>query len=115
MQNLFALETPWHTPWMVRVLPVVTRIAEHHRSRTIFTRFIPPQRPEEMPGSWQRYYQRWRDLTLERIDPQWLDLVSPLAALTPPAGVLDKRFYSPFAEPILADLLRRRGTDGLVI
>ena len=26
MQNLFAEETPWHTPWMARVLPVVTRM-----------------------------------------------------------------------------------------
>lgn len=53
MQNIFALETPWHTPWMVRVLPVVTRIAEHHPQRTIFTRFISPQRPEQMSGSWR--------------------------------------------------------------
>jgi nicotinamidase-related amidase len=30
MQNVFAEETPWHTPWMARVLPVVTRIAERH-------------------------------------------------------------------------------------
>jgi hypothetical protein len=38
MQNLFALNTPWHTPWMARVLPVVTRLAERHPSRTVFTR-----------------------------------------------------------------------------
>ena len=53
MQNLFALDTPWHTPWMARVLPVVTRIAEDHRAQTVFTRFIPPERPDQMPGSWQ--------------------------------------------------------------
>lgn len=115
MQNLFALETPWHTPWMVRVLPVVTRIARHYPSRTVFTRFLPPQRPEQMPGSWQRYCERWRDLTMERIDPHWLDLVPPLAALTPPAEIVDKRLYSPFSEPKLPDLLRRRGTDALFI
>ena len=28
MQNLFAERTPWHTPWMTRVLPVVLRIAD---------------------------------------------------------------------------------------
>jgi hypothetical protein len=115
MQNLFALETPWHTPWMVRVLPVVTRIAQERPRDTILTRFIPPQRPDQMPGTWQRYYERWRDLTLERIDPHWLDLVAPLTALSPPAEIVDKRFYSPFSEPRLADLLRRRGTDALVI
>jgi nicotinamidase-related amidase len=28
MQNLFAEDTPWHTPWMNRVLPIVVEIAE---------------------------------------------------------------------------------------
>src|ERR1700747_3139599 len=82
MQNLFALETPWHTPWTVRVLPVVTRIAERHQARTVFTRFIPPERPDQMPGSWQRYYERWQDLTRERIDPELLESVAP--SLLPP-------------------------------
>ena len=41
MQNLFAEDTPWHTPWMKRVLPVVAGIAERHAEQTIFTRFIP--------------------------------------------------------------------------
>jgi nicotinamidase-related amidase len=115
MQNIFAEETPWHTPWMARVLPVVTRIAERHPSRTIFTRFIPPCRPDQMPGSWQRYYERWRELTLERIDPWLIDLVPPLATLAPPAEVIDKRAYSPFSEPQLSDLLRRRRGDSLLI
>ena len=42
MQNMFAEETPWHTPWMKRVLPVVAALVERHPDRTIFTRFIPP-------------------------------------------------------------------------
>jgi nicotinamidase-related amidase len=115
MQNVFAEDTPWHTPWMARVLPVVTRIAERHPSRTVFTRFIPPRRPDRMPGSWQRYYERWRELTLERIEPRLIELVPPLAALAPPAEVIDKRVYSPFSESELGDLLRRRRIDGLVI
>jgi nicotinamidase-related amidase len=115
MQNLFALDTPWHTPWMVRVLPIVVRIAGRHAQRTVFTRFIPPQRPDRMPGSWRRYYQHWQDLTRERLDPRLIELVPPLAALAPPAAVIDKHFYSPFSEPELAALLSRRGTDSLVI
>jgi nicotinamidase-related amidase len=96
MQNVFAEETPWHTPWMARVLPVVTRIAERYPSRTVFTRFIPPRRPDRMQGSWHRYYERWRELTLERIDPRLIELVPPLAVLAPPAAVIDKGVYSPF-------------------
>jgi nicotinamidase-related amidase len=115
MQNLFALETPWHTPWMARVLPVVRRIAEHHPSRTVFTRFIPPRRPDQMPGSWHRFYERWQDLTLDRIDPQLIELVPQLAALAPPAEVIDKRVYSPFVGSQLRELLRRRGADSLLI
>ena len=69
MQRLFAEDTPWHTPWMERVLPVVARIAEAHPEQTIFTRFIPPRHPDEMRGTWRRFYRRWAELTLERIDP----------------------------------------------
>ena len=115
MQNLFAEETPWHTPWMQRVLPVVVRIAEFRPERTIFTRFIPPRRPEDLPGSWQRFYRRWAELTLDRIDRRWLELVPPLQRLAPPAAVLDKRGYSPFAEPGLAPLLQERRAEALVI
>jgi nicotinamidase-related amidase len=115
MQNLFALDTPWHTPWMARVLPVVVRIAEHRPARTVFTRFVPPQRADDMHGSWRRYYERWQDLTRERIDPGLIELVSPVRALAPPAEVIDKRVYSPFSEPALLALLRRCGTEALVI
>jgi hypothetical protein len=41
MQNLFAEDTPWHTPWMKLVLPVVERIAERHpnaRSSPVLSR-----------------------------------------------------------------------------
>lgn len=115
MQNLFAEDTPWHTPWMERVLPVVHRIAVRHRERTIFTRFIPPARPEDMGGTWRRYYERWRELTRERLDPRLLHLVEPLAELVPPAVVIDKAVYSAFSQPSLLQLLRERGIDSLVI
>ena len=50
MQNLFAPNAPWSTPWMPRVLPVVTEIAGRFPERTVFTRFIPPDTPEAAPG-----------------------------------------------------------------
>ena len=68
-----------------------------------------------MSGSWRRYYERWRDLTLERIDPKLIELVSDLAALAPPAEVIDKQVYSPFFGPQLPELLRRRQIDSLII
>src|SRR6185312_13239171 len=89
MQNLFAEDTPWHTPWMERVLPVVAAIARHQPGRTIFTRYIPPYAADAR-GTWRHYFDRWRDLARDRIDPRLLELVSPLAAMVPPAALLDK-------------------------
>jgi nicotinamidase-related amidase len=115
MQTVFAERTDWHVPWLQRVLPTVQRIAEAQAERTIFTRFVPPTVPGQMPGSWQRYYRRWRHMTGERIDPAMIELVPPLHALAPPAQVIDKSRYSPFTEQTLPDLLRQRRIDTLVI
>ena len=115
MQNLFAEGTPWHTPWMKRVLPMIALIAERHPERTIFTRFIPPRHPDELPGTWRRFYRRWAELTLDRLNPHWLDLVPELSRFAPPAAVVDKRLYSPFTEPALHLLLRSRQADTLLV
>lgn len=115
MQNLFARRTQWYTPWMERVLPVVVRIAERHPSRTIFTRFIPLAHAGEGRGTWRRYYERWSSMTTENLDPGTVDLVPELAALAPPADVVDKRVYSPWVETDLDDRLRARGVDTLII
>lgn len=115
MQNLFAEPTDWHTPWMERVLPIVERLARAHPDRTVFTRFIPPHSAEEMEGAWRRYYQRWASITTARLPPRLLELVPPLAALVPPATVIDKRVYSPWNGSQLHDRLRAMGADTLVI
>jgi nicotinamidase-related amidase len=115
MQNVFCEDTPWHTPWMRRVLPAVERVARHRAADTIFTRFVPPRGAEEMPGAWRRYYERWKDLTLANIDPRLLELLPSLKCHAPPAAVVDKRHYSAFAAPALPPLLKERGIDSLVI
>jgi nicotinamidase-related amidase len=115
MQNLFAEETEWHTPWLERVLPVVKGLAGAHPDRTIFTRFIPAHSPEEARGSWRRYYERWPGMTRGQMPPRLLELVPPLAALVPPAQVIDKATYSRWLEPALHQQLQEWGTDSLVI
>ena len=114
MQRIFQ-DGLWRTPWMTRVLPVVTEIAGRFPERTMFTRFITPRHPEEVPGRWQRYYTRWKDATLERLDPQWLELVDPLRRLVPPAIVIDKSRYSAFKGSTLHKHLQSRGADTLII
>jgi nicotinamidase-related amidase len=115
MQTMFAERTDWHVPWMERVLPTVERMARAHPDRTVFTRFVPPARPENVRGTWRRYYERWRHMTRDRIDPDLIDLVPPLKALVPPATVIDKQHYSPFAEPELHAFLVQRSVDTLVV
>ena len=115
MQRLFSTEGPWPTPWMDRVLPVVAELAGRHPERTVFTRFIPPERAGDMPGMWQRYYMRWRNATREHLDRALLELLPPLAKLCPPAAVIDKSRYSAFMGPQLVEHLQSREADGLIV
>jgi nicotinamidase-related amidase len=115
MQTLFAERTGWHVPWLERVLPAVTRLAEARRGQTVFTRFVPPERPEEAVGAWRRYYEHWRNMTGERLNPRLIELVPPLVVLAPPAIVIDKTHYSPFKEAAFLRTLGRLKADALVI
>jgi len=115
MQGLFSPYGPWPTPWLLRVLPVVEGIAGKFPERTIFTRFITPKAPEEMPGMWQHYYQHWPQAMRGNIDPALLDLLPSLRRLAPPAMVIDKTRYSAFLEPALRHHLQERHADGLVV
>jgi nicotinamidase-related amidase len=115
MQRLFAPGGPWPTPWMERTLPQITRIAARSPQRTIFTRFIPPRDPGDLPGVWQRYYRRWRHVTLRHLDPRLLDLVPALAAMAPPARVVDRPVYSPWQASPLLHLVGGLMADTLVV
>lgn len=115
MQRLFGEETPWHTPWMERITGTVARIAKRHAAQTIFTRFIPPVRASDMPGRWQAYYGHWQEMTRERLNPELLKLIAPLAACVPPARIWDKPVYSPFATPHLHNLLQAEQVNTLVV
>ena len=111
VQNVFAKDTEWRAPWLVRVLPAIEAISEKYSDRTIFTRFIPPRTPEEAAGAWQAYYQRWRNMTRDRLASDLLDLVPALQRLVPPARIVDKRIYSPWLGTGLHHNLRNAGID----
>lgn len=115
MQRLFSEEGPWPTPWMPRVLPVVARIATRHPVRTLFTRFVPPERPEDRPGLWRPYFERWRMATRAHMDPSLIGLMPELAALTPPALTLDKPGYSAFTAPALLPALSALEAHTLIV
>ena len=115
MQRLFTEEGPWPTPWMERVKPNVARLVEASPRKTIFTRFIPPHRPESAPGVWRQYYERWREATREHLDPGLLELVPPLDQFAAQATIIDKPGYSAFSDPSLATRLKERGVGGVIV
>jgi nicotinamidase-related amidase len=115
MQRMFADQTAWHVPWMKRVSPAIVRVARGFPERTVFTRFIPPMRAADAEGMWRLYYQRWSEFTREHLPSHFLALIPELAELVPPAQVVDKHLYSPFAEPQLHQRLRDRKIDTIVI
>ena len=115
MHRLFAERTEWFMPWLDRVLPNVMAIAGHALERTLCTRFIPPEVPEQMTGAWRDYYRHWRAMTRDTLDPRLLELAEPRARLCPPARILYKAVYSAFADPRLAPALRRKGIGTLIV
>ena len=115
MQRMFAEDTDWTTPWMPLVLPVIERLCEARADRTCFTRFIPARDPEDAHGAWKRYWARWPSMTLERLDPAYVELVPELARFAPPARILDKTGYSPWSHTGLDAALREGGVDTLAI
>jgi nicotinamidase-related amidase len=115
MQRIFARGGLWETPWMERVLPAITDIVARCPERTVFTRFITPASPEDVPGQWQRYFSRWKAATREVVDPAQLDLVGELARYVPPANVVDKPAYSAFYRSALASFLLERGVRTVIV
>jgi nicotinamidase-related amidase len=115
MQRIFAKGGIWQTPWMERVLPTIAAIAARYRERTVFTRFITPVTPDQAPGRWRQYYERWRLATRSSLDGVQLDLVPELARYAPPAVVVDKPAYSGFFRSPLLEHLRGRHVDTVVV
>jgi nicotinamidase-related amidase len=115
MQRMFAEDTPWHVPWMRQVSPEVEELAGRHARTTIFTRFVPPERAENMPGMWRTYYEKWSMMTTEQLGPDLVGLVPSLNRLVPPARVFDKSTYSPWVDGKLHAVLTQEHVDTVVL
>ena len=115
MQRMFAEGTEWKMPWLPRILPNILAITAAHPERTIFTRFIPAQRPGQGVGMWRHYYERWGSMTVEELGPGMVDLVPDLARFVPPARTFDKHVYSPRTGTDLHQQLRGANVDTIII
>lgn len=115
VQNIFARGGVWETPWMEKVLPVISNIAARYGERTVFTRFVTPTQPEDRPGRWQGYFTKWRAATRAELGPDALELVPSLSRYAPPALIVDKPAYSAFFGSGLADLLIEKHVGTVVV
>ena len=115
MQRMFAEDTPWQVSWMPKVFDEIVEVATRFAERTIFTRFIPPSSPDELPGMWRNYYEKWPMMTTTQIDPGLVDLVADLKRLVPPARIFDKTTYSPWVDGRLHSALSHQEIGTLVL
>lgn len=115
MQRMFDEETAWNVPWMAKVSGQIEELAARMPKRTIFTRLIPPRSASQMPGAWKSYYEKWDQMTLNRLPRELVDLLPALARFVPPARVFDKRTYSPWVDGRLHHLLVQDGVDTLIV
>lgn len=100
---------------MPKIADQVIEVATRFPERTIFTRFVPPEAREEMPGMWRDYYEKWPMMTAKQIDPDLIKLIHPLQRLVPPARILDKRTYSPWLSGRLQRTLNYEGVETIVV
>ncbi|MFS2152706.1 cysteine hydrolase family protein [Rhizobium sp. Rhizsp42] len=115
MQRMFDEETAWNVPWMAKVSGQIEELAARTPARTIFTRFIPPRSASQMPGAWKTYYEKWDQMTLNRLPRELVDLLPALARFVPPARIFDKRTYSPWVDGRLYQFLVQDGVDTLIV
>jgi len=115
MQRLFADNSDWAIPWLSRILPNVQRVIRAFPTRTIFTRFIPPEAPQDSTGAWRTFYDRWPHMTRQRLPSGMLDVVPELLDIAQHAEVMDKSTFSPWHFTDLADRLRRQRCSTVIV
>ncbi|HEY2890404.1 MAG TPA: cysteine hydrolase [Dongiaceae bacterium] len=115
MQRLFAEETGWRVPTIEAVMPNIQRLVSHCTSRTLYTRFVTPPNAGAANGVWQRFYQRWPQVTTDQLSPKLFDLMAPLAAEAPAEAQIDKEGFSSFSAADFAAALDRLKAGTLVL
>jgi nicotinamidase-related amidase len=115
MQRLFAEETGWRVPTIETVMPNIQRLVSHRAARALYTRFVTPANADAANGVWQRFYQRWPQVTREQLLPKFFDLMAPLAAKAPAAAQIDKEGFSSFSTPDFTAALDRLTAGTLVL
>ena len=91
MQQAFTGDSPWATGRFDHAAVGIERLLPRFTHRTVFTRFVAPERPQ---GSWVPYYREWPFALVSEHDPIW-DLTEPFATAAAERGdpvVTEARF-----------------------
>lgn len=115
IQRLFAQGSDWQVPDLPSILPPCAKLIAHRPQDTAFARFITAPTPDQAQGMWRGYYNHWRSVAQDRLEPGMLDVLPDLRALAPDAPVLDKPGYSAFSSPEFLPLLAAHGIKTLVL
>lgn len=76
MQQVFTGESPWAAPRYDHAGAGIERLLPGFTGRTVFTRFVAPQRPQ---GAWVPYYREWPFALVPDADPLYA-LTEPFAS-----------------------------------
>ncbi len=114
MQRLFAEDTEWASPVVRAIEPKVGRICAHEPHRTLFTRFLTPERAEDAMGQWQIYYRHWKSVLASNMDTGLLDLLPSLRRFAPPARIIDKYVHSAFEASEFQKALDELNADTII-
>ena len=76
MQQVFTGESPWAAPRYDHAGVGIERLLPRFTGRTVFTRFVAPQRPQ---GAWVPYYRGWPFALVSDADPLYA-LTEPFAS-----------------------------------
>jgi nicotinamidase-related amidase len=115
MQRLFREGCSWAGPAPDKALPGALRLTRAMPERTVFTRFTTPPTLAAAPRSWRRYYERWRDVVLDQLDPKLLDIVPELDCLAAPERTINKTAYTAFEGIAMDAMLGHLGTEAVVL
>ncbi|WP_200307084.1 cysteine hydrolase family protein [Streptomyces adelaidensis] len=107
MQRVFAEpDSPWAAPRFTEAATGVRRLLPAFaEERTVFTRFVAPERPE---GAWRAYYDRW-PFALRPPDARLWEIVDELADDT--GDLVDAPTFGKWGPGLAA----RLGTDGRLV
>ena len=115
MQRIFLEPGPWFCSETNKILSPIKEIIQQFPQNTWFSRFMTPNNPQEFSNSWRRYYEHWKVVTQERIDPDLLDIEQTLLKESIQPKIFEKYSYDTFKNPDLNNALKENAVSTLIL